>query len=85
MVKTAGMGFHVHAELLLQSKPSDALIAPLADHFEEAHHLPGSKVVNIVEHVSVNDEADALAFVRSLVLDAVPSGAKVGDLRAVPD
>ena len=85
MGQTAGMGFQVHAVVQMSSKPSDALMTTLADHFEEAHHSPGSKVVSIMEHVSVASEADAVAFVRSLVLDAVPQGSKITEIRAEAD
>jgi hypothetical protein len=56
----------------------------LADKFEEANHQAGTKVVTILEHVSVADEADAIAFVRSLVMDAVPQGSSITEISATP-
>lgn len=85
MGQTAAMGFQVHAVVQMTTKPSDALVATLADHFEEARYVPGSKVVSIIEHVSVADEHDAIEFVRSLVLDAVPQGSKITEIRAESD
>ena len=85
MGQTARMGFQVHAVVQLSSKPSDSLIKTLADHFEEAHHTPGTKLVAIMEHVSVPKAADAVDFVRSLLLDAVPQGSKITEIRAEED
>jgi hypothetical protein len=42
-------------------------------------------VVTITEHVSMGGEGDAIEFVRSLVLDAVPAGSKITAISATPD
>jgi len=83
--QTAVMGFHVHAVVQWSTKPTDAQMATLADHFEEVEHAHGSKVITITEHVSVNDEADAIGFVRSLLLDAAPKGSTITSISADAD
>lgn len=56
------------------------------DHkFELATHVPGTKTVSITEHVSVSNEADAVAFVRSLVEDAIPAGSTIAEVSAGSD
>jgi hypothetical protein len=42
----------------------------------------GTRTVTLKEHVSVSSEADALEFVRGLVLDAVPPGSKITEITA---
>lgn len=55
------------------------------DHqFGVASHEVGSKVVTLSEHVSVSSEEDAVAFVRDLVLGAVPPGSKISEITATP-
>jgi hypothetical protein len=76
------MGFEVHVVVTLQKSPSEALMTALDHQFGAATHPIGSKIVNITEHVSVSNEADAVEFVRSLVLAALPPGAKISDLTA---
>jgi hypothetical protein len=78
------MGFDVHVVVSLPKPPGHPVMTALADKFEEATHQAGTKIVTILEHVSVSDEADAIAFVRSLVLDAVPQGSKVTEISATP-
>jgi len=53
--------------------------------FGAAEHATGSKSVTLVEHVGIADEADAIAFVRSLVDDAVPAGTKIVSVEALAD
>jgi hypothetical protein len=85
MVKTAGMGFQVHAVVQWSTKPTDAQMATVTDHFEHVEHEHGSKVITITEHVSVNDEADAIGFVRALLLDAAPKGSTITSISATSD
>lgn len=85
MVKTAVMGFDVHAVITLRTAPSEALMTELDHRFGVASHEVGTKTVSITEHVSVADEADAIAFVRSLLDDAIPAGARVSELSATTD
>jgi hypothetical protein len=83
MVQTVRMGYDVHVVVTLPKPPGHPLMTALNDKFEEAGHEPGSKIVTLVEHVSMPDEADAVAFVRSLVLDAVPAGSKITEITTV--
>jgi hypothetical protein len=76
------MGFDVHVVITLNSVPSDVLMGEFDHHFEVAVHAAGTKVVELVEHVTVAKEADAIAFVRSLVMDAIPAGAKITAISA---
>jgi urease gamma subunit len=78
------MGFDVHVVVSLPKPPGHPVMTALADKFEEATHEAGTKLVTILEHVSVADEADAIAFVRSLVMDAVPQGSTITDISATP-
>ena len=71
------MAYDVHIVVELRKPPTEALMSELDHRFEEAAHVHGTKTVTITERVSVPDEADAVAFVQSLVLDAVPDGSKV--------
>ena len=84
MVQTESMGFEVHVAVTLPKSPGEALIAALDHQFGAVAHEHGSKVLTISEHVSVADETDAVAFVRSLVADAIPANAKITDVSAVP-
>lgn len=79
------MGFDVSVDAVLLSSPKGHVMDVLADHFEAIAHAPGSKNVTVTEHVSMNDEADAKAFVQSLVAEALPDGAKIVAVRAVAD
>ncbi|MDO8362202.1 MAG: hypothetical protein Q7V88_04840 [Actinomycetota bacterium] len=85
MVHTVRMGFEVHVVVDLKKAPSEALMSELDHRFEVAAHQLGTKQVEITEHVSVNDEADAIAFVRSLVDDAIPQGSKIAAITATSD
>ena len=79
------MGFDVHVLVTLKKAPNEALMTVLDDKFEAATHEVGTKTVQIVEHVAVDDEADAVAFVRSLVLEAIPQGAIISDVTVTAD
>jgi hypothetical protein len=79
------MGFHVHAVVTLSKPPNEALMSELDHKFEVATHATGTKLVDLTEHVSTPDEADALAFVRALVLDALPPGSTIREISATPD
>lgn len=79
------MGFEVTVVAMLPSSPKSHALEELAHHFEVVEHPPGSKAVTISEHVSMPDEADAIAFVRSLVMDALPQGSKLTEISAVAD
>lgn len=79
------MGFEVSVDAVLLSSPKGHVMDVLADHFEAIEHAPGSKSLTVTEHVSMNDEADAKAFVESLVGEALPQGAKIIAIRAVAD
>jgi hypothetical protein len=78
------MGFDVHVVVTLPKPPGHPLMTALNDKFEEARHQAGTKIVTLVEHVSMPDEADAIAFVRSLVVDAVPPGSTITEITTVP-
>ena len=80
-----GMGYDVSVVAVLRSSPKAHFLDVLADRFEALEHAPGSKTVKITEHVSVSDEADARAFVQSLVLDALPDGSTISDVTATSD
>jgi len=85
MVQTARMGFHVHMVVELRKPPTEALMSELDHKFEVAEHEHGTKTVSITEHLSVNDETDAIAFVQALVMDALPDNAKVLRVSAEAD
>lgn len=78
------MGFEVHVVVALPKPPNEALMAVLDHQFGAASHEPGSKIVSLTEHVSVASEADAVEFVRGLVLDAVPPGSKISEVTSAP-
>ncbi len=69
----------------LPKPPSDALMIALDHVFGEAKHEVGTKTVLLSEHVSMSDEADAVAFVKALVADAIPPGAKITEVTSVSD
>jgi hypothetical protein len=79
------MGFDVTAVVTLPAPPAAGLLADLDHRFEVVDHAPGTKVVTVVEHVAVSDEADAVEFVRSLVLEVVPPGSKLTEIAATSD
>jgi hypothetical protein len=79
------MGYDVSVVAVLRSSPKAHVLDVLADRFEALEHAPGSTTVTITEHVAVADEADAVAFVRSLVVDALPEGAKITQVTATSD
>jgi len=78
------MGFDVEVVVTLKAPPTDVLMKELDHHFEVAAHQHGTKTVELVEHVAVASEADAIAFVRSLVLDAIPANAVITSIVAIP-
>ncbi len=77
------MGFDVEVVVTLKAPPTDVLMKELDHHFEVAAHQKGTMTVELIEHVAVANEADAIAFVRSLVLEAVPSSAVITSILAV--
>lgn len=78
------MGFDVEVVVTLKSPPTEVLMKELDHHFEVAAHQPGTLTVELIEHVAVADEADAIAFVRGLVVEAVPPNAVITSIAAVP-
>ncbi len=78
------MGFDVEVVVTLKAPPTEVLMKELDHHFEVAAHQHGTKTVELVEHVAVASEADAIAFVRSLVVDAVPATAVITSIIAIP-
>ncbi len=78
------MGFDVEVVVTLKAPPTEVLMKELDHHFEVAAHQHGTKTVELVEHVAVASEADAIAFVRSLVIDAVPATAVITSIIAIP-
>ena len=85
MGQTNPMGFEVHVVVTLLKAPSEALMTELDHRFEAASHQHGTKTVSLTEHVAVASESDAVEFVRSLVLDAIPPGAKITEISATSD
>jgi hypothetical protein len=85
MVQTVAMGFAVHVVVELRRFPDDALMTALNHHFGSATHELHTKTVELTEHVSVSDEGDAIAFVRGLVDEVIPAGAKVTSISATSD
>lgn len=77
------MGFDVEVVVTLKSPPTDVLMKELDHHFEVAAHQKGTMTVELIEHVAVANEADAIAFVRSLVLEAIPANAVITSIVAV--
>jgi hypothetical protein len=79
------MGFEVRAVVELRKVPHEHQMDNFDHVFGAVEHAPGSKTVTLIEHVGVSDEADAVAFVRDLVTDAVPDGTKITSVVATPD
>jgi len=79
------MGFHVHAVVTMRKPPNEALMSELDHKFGTATHEVGTTLVDLIEHVPMSDEADAIEFVRSLVLDAVPQGSSITAITATAD
>ncbi len=79
------MSFTVRVVVEMKKVPHEHEMDALNHVFGEVEHAQGSKSVTLVEHVGVSDEADAIAFVRSLVDDAVPQGTKVLSVAATQD
>jgi hypothetical protein len=82
--QTVAMGFEVHVVVTLTRPPNEALMTALDHQFGSASHEVGTRTVSLSEHVSVTSEADALEFVRGLVMDAVPPGSTITELTAIP-
>ncbi|MDP2292501.1 MAG: hypothetical protein Q8M22_15025 [Actinomycetota bacterium] len=78
------MGYDVEVVVTLKAPPTEALMRELDHHFEVAGHQAGTNTVELIEHVAVNDEADAIAFVKGLVLDAIPPNAVITSIAAIP-
>ena len=78
------MGFDVEVVVTLKAPPTEVLMKELDHHFEVAAHQHGTNTVELIEHVAVDDEADAIAFVKGLVLEAIPSNAVITSIVAVP-
>jgi hypothetical protein len=78
------MGYDVEVVVTLKAAPTEVLMKELDHHFEVAAHQPGTMTVELIEHVAVSDEADAIAFVRGLVMDAIPPNAVITSIVAVP-
>jgi len=78
------MSFDVEVVVTLKAPPTEAMMNELDHRFEVAGHEAGTKTVELIEHVSIADEADAIAFVRSLVLEAIPQNAVITSIVAVP-
>jgi hypothetical protein len=79
------MGYDMHVTVELKSAPTEALLYALDHQFESAHHGAGSRTLEISEHVSVGNLVDAEAFVRALVLDALPDGSVIAAVTATSD
>jgi hypothetical protein len=78
------MGFDVEVVVTLKAAPTEVLMKELDHHFEVAAHQAGTMTLELIEHVAVADEADAIAFVRGLVIDAIPPNAVITSITAVP-
>ena len=79
------MGFDVRVVATLRKVPTHHEVELLNDQFEAATHVHGSKVVEVREHVTGTSAADAIEFVRGLVLDALPDGATITDIAVDED
>ena len=84
LVQTVCMGFDVQVLLVFVKPPNEHVMSALDHVFGTATHALGTKTAVVTEHVSVANEADAIAFVRSLVADALPAGAKIAEISATP-
>ena len=78
------MGFDVEVVVTLKAAPTEQMMRELDHHFEVAGHQAGTLTVELIEHVAVDDEADAIAFVKGLVLEAIPPNASITRITAVP-
>lgn len=78
------MGFEVHVVVTLSKLPGEALMTELNHKFGEATHPVGTKIVNLTEHVATSTEADAVDFVRALVIDAMPPGSTISEISSAP-
>lgn len=78
------MGFDVRVVVALRTPPDEAFMAALDHRFGAAVHGATSRIVILTEHVSVSSDADAVAFVRGLVLDAVPAGSTISEITSTP-
>jgi hypothetical protein len=78
------MGYVVHVLVTMKTAPNEAVMTALDHQFGEATHEVGTKTVQLTEHVSLDDETDAVEFVRALVLDAIPQGATITEVSAEP-
>jgi hypothetical protein len=83
MGQTVAMGFVVTVVVTFPKSPNEHTMTALDHQFGAVAHERGSKTVTVTEHVSVGNEADAMDFVRGLVLDAVPDGSKITQVSAV--
>lgn len=79
------MGFQVQAVVTFRKSPNEHAVDLLDHQFGTVHHDRGSTTVTITEHVSMGDAGDAVEFVRSLVLDAIPQGAVLESIAATAD
>jgi len=79
------MGYDVTVVAEMHSSPRPHALEVLADQFEAVEHQAGSKVVKITEHVAIANEADAIAFVRLLVSDALPEGSAITQVTSAAD
>lgn len=79
------VGYDVTVMVEMHSAPKAHALELLADQFEAVEHESGSKLVKITEHVAIADEADAVAFVRTLVSDALPAGSKITTVTSAED
>ena len=78
------MGFDVEVVVTLKAPPTEVLMKELDHHFEVAAHQHGTNTVELIEHVAVDEEADAIAFVKGLVLEAIPPNAVITSIVAIP-
>lgn len=78
------MGYDVTVTAVVHSSPRTHFLELLADRFEAVDHEAGSKKIKITEHVAMSDEADAVAFVRLLVADALPEGSTITEVSSTP-
>lgn len=83
-MQTGRMGFEVHVVVTFQKPPTEAVMNELDHHFGEATHTHGTKTAQLSEHVSMPSEADAIEFVRALVMEVIPPGATITEVSATP-
>lgn len=79
------MGYEISVVAELRKSPNAHEIEVLDRQFEALEHAPGSKIVTIAEHVSMNDESAAIEFVRALVIEALPDRSTITSVTATPD